>query len=220
MLAARWSPVHAGGQEEAVVRFDLPPQPLAVSLAAFGRITGHSVLVTSSLMAHREAAGLHGDYAPRDALDRLLVGTDLAARYISGNAFTLVPLHVDAPASPAAQENAPAGMDRREADVTQLAYAVVLQRAITRVLCIAQPDTFGRYRLAVQLWVDSEGLVSAARLLEGSGVRERDAAVVERLRSLDLETTPPSGLAQPLTILLTPRANPQRDCRPYRGNAG
>jgi hypothetical protein len=223
MLGARWSPVHAAPQEEAMVRFDLPAQPLAASLAVFGRITGHSVLVAGSLMADREAAAVHGDFAPQEALRRLLAGTRLAARYISANAFTLVPLQDDAaaPHAPEASEApTPEGAGRADTALAQAAFGAVLQRAITRVLCIAQPDAFGRYRLAVQLWIDPGGLVSAARLLEGSGVHERDAAVIERLRTLDLEAPVPAALAQPVTILLTPRANPQRDCRPYRGGAG
>jgi TonB family protein len=226
MLGARLSSAHAAHDaplEEAVMRFDLPAQPLALSLAVFGRVTGHSVLVAGGLTAGREAAPVQGDFAPRDALGRMLAGTDLVARYISPNAFTLVPLQQDEAARGATGTRAPGDAGRAEDEQAQAAngaYAAVLQRAITRVLCAAQPDAFGRYRLGVQLWIGPEGLVSAARLLEGSGVRERDAAVVERLRTLDLQAPPPAALAQPVTILLTPRANPQRDCRAMRLGAG
>ena len=40
-----------GGAE--LLRFDLPVQPLEMSLAVFGRVTGYSVLVASSLTAAR-----------------------------------------------------------------------------------------------------------------------------------------------------------------------
>jgi TonB family protein len=220
MLGARLSCAHAAAQEDAVARFDLPAQPLAGALAEFGRITGHSVLVAGSLTAAREAAAVQGEFTPRDALQRLLAGTGLLARYISANAFTLVPLHEAQAAPDSPDAHAPGLAGRPDDDLARSAYALVLQRAITRVLCIAQPDGFGRYRLGVQLWIDADGLVSAARLLEGSGVRERDAAVLARLRALDLEVPPPSALPQPVTILLTPRANPQRDCRAHRAGAG
>ncbi|RIX76273.1 TonB-dependent outer membrane receptor [Acidovorax cavernicola] len=213
MLAARLA---AAQNAAEVVRFDLPAQPLEASLAVFGRITGHSVLVASSLTRGREAAAVQGDFAPREALQRMLAGSGLAARYTGANAFTLVPVKTSAAdlqephttANTALAGNGPAS----------LAYAGLLQRAITRVLCIAQPDAFGRYRLALQLWIDPVGGVSDARLLEGSGVPSRDAAVLASLRGsgLGLEAPPPA-LAQPVTLLLTPRPDPARDCRPYLG---
>lgn len=206
-----------GGAEP--VRFDLPAQPLEMSLAVFGRITGYSVLVASSLTVGREAAAVQGDYAPRDALQRMLAGTGLAARYTAANAFTLVPV----PAEPAADEAAGARASKARAEAEaqrmQAGYAAVLQSSITRVLCTVQPDAFGRYRLGIQLWIDPAGLVSGARLLEGSGQGGRDATVLASLRKLEMDAPPPPGMAQPVTILLTPRADPARDCRPYRVRA-
>lgn len=215
MLAARLAAAQSAAE---VVRFDLPAQPLEASLAVFGRITGHSVLVASSLTSGREAAAVQGDFAPREALRRMLAGSGLAARYTGANAFTLVP--VQAPAADAREQehNTTANAALTGNGPASLAYAALLQRAITRVLCIAQPDAFGRYRLALQLWIDPAGGVADARLLEGSGVPSRDAAVLASLRGsgLDLEAPPPA-LAQPVTLLLTPRPDPARDCRPYLG---
>ncbi|WP_162248695.1 TonB family protein [Variovorax sp. Root473] len=215
MMGARLAAAQAASDGE-VVRFDLPAQPLEISLAVFGRITGHSVLVASSLTAGREAAAVRGDFAPREALHRMLAGSGLVARYTGTNAFTLVPV----PAEPSekgladgrATKGDPGAVDAMRA---QAGYAAVLQASITRVLCIAQPDAFGRYRLGLRLWIDPTGLVSEARLLEGSGLAQRDVAVLAILRSLEMDAPPPPGMAQPVTILLTPRADPARDCRPY-----
>ncbi|WPG41438.1 secretin and TonB N-terminal domain-containing protein [Variovorax sp. EBFNA2] len=194
------------------LHFDLPEQPLARSLAVFGYLTGHSVLVTSGLTDGREASPVQGDFAPRDALQRMLAGTGLVARYTGASAFTLVPVQATAVAQ---DERAPAGAPVAGSPRALQAYAAVLQGAVTRVLCIAQPDAFGRYRLAIQLWIDPAGAVTEARLLEGSGVPARDATVLASLRSLGLDTPPPAALPQPLTLLLTPRPDPARDCRPY-----
>ncbi|WP_422087259.1 TonB family protein [Variovorax sp.] len=214
--AAHAANTTAGDGGAELLRFDLPVQPLEISLAVFGRITGYSVLVTSSLTAGREAAAVQGDYAPRDALQHMLAGTGLAARYTATNAFTLVPV----PAESAAEEarNARASKAQAEAEGLriQAGYAAVLQSSITRVLCAVQPDTFGRYRLGIQLWIDPAGLVSGTRLLESSGQGTRDATVLASLRTLEMDAPPPPGMAQPVTILLTPRADPARDCRPYR----
>ena len=203
-----------GGAE--LLRFDLPVQPLEMSLAVFGRVTGYSVLVASSLTAGREAAAVQGDYAPRDALQQMLMGTGLAARYTATNAFTLVPLSAESAAEDAGSaRSAKAQAEAVEALRIQAGYAAVLQSSITRVLCTVQPDTFGRYRLGIQLWIDPAGLVSGTRLLEGSGQGARDATVLASLRALELDAPPPPGMAQPITILRTPRADPGRAGGPY-----
>lgn len=216
MMGARLAAAQAAA-EGAARRFDLPAQPLEISLSVFGRITGHSVLVASSLTAGREAAAVHGDFTPREALQRMLAGTGLAARYTGTDAFTLVPV----PEAPSAQSRSGGHAPRSEGAAAEAAraqagFAAELQASVTRVLCIAQPNAFGRYRLGIQLWIDPAGQVGEARVLEGSGLPQRDAAVLASLRALALDAPPPPGMAQPVTILLTPRADPGRDCRPYR----
>ncbi|MDN2713087.1 secretin and TonB N terminus short domain protein [Janthinobacterium sp. SUN118] len=201
----------AGAQ--ASVRFDLPAQPLDAALVAFGEITGYSVLVSSDLAAGRMAAPVRGDYTPVEALQRLLVGTQLGVRFSGSNAFTLLALPAAAPAAPPLPEAAPAGLALQ-------AYAAVLQRSLTRALCRLHPDAFGRYRLAFQLWLDERGKVRAVHVLEASGVAQRDRAVLQRLRSLLMDGAPPANLPQPLTILLTPRPDPDADCAPYLSLAG
>ena len=167
MCAAHAAAADDMASDAPALHFDLPAQPLARSLAVFGHLTGHSVLVTSRLTDGREASPVHGDFAPRDALQRMLVGTGLVARYTGASAFTLVP----APSATAVpDERAPVGAPTAGNAPALQAYAAVLQGAVTRVLCIAQPDAFGRYRLAVQLWIDPAGAVTEARLLEGSSV--------------------------------------------------
>lgn len=215
MMGARLAAAQAVAGND-VMRFDLPAQSLEVSLSVFGRVTGHSVLVASSLTAGREAAAVHGDFTPHEALQHMLAGTGLTARYTGSDAFTLVPV------SPAEGEPAGGGNAAKASGATSEAargearFAAALQASITRVLCIAQPDAFGRYRLGIQLWIDPVGDVSDARVLQGSGLAPRDAAVLASLRAMALDAPPPPGMAQPITILLTPRADPARDCRRYR----
>ncbi len=202
------------GAPAATLRFDLPAQPLDAALVAFGEATGYSVLVSSELAAGRMAASVRGEYTPAEALQRLLVGTQLGVRFSGSNAFTLLAL-ADAPAAPAAEPAAPVAVTP-----ALQAYAAVLQRSLTRALCRLHPDAFGRYRLAFQLWLDERGTVRAVHVLEPSGVPQRDNAVLQRLRSLLMDGAPPAGLPQPLTILLTPRPDPGADCAPYLRLAG
>ena len=204
----------ADAAAHATLRFDLPAQPLDVALVAFGEVTGYSVLVSSQLAAGRTASPVRGDYTPAEALQRLLAGTQLGARFSGSNAFTLLAL-ADAPMAPA-----PVPAEAGTAALALQGYAAILQRSLTRALCRLHPDAFGRYRLAFQLWLDERGKGRAVHVLESSGVAQRDRAVLQRLRSLLMDGAPPVGLPQPLTILLTPRPDPDADCAPYLRLAG
>lgn len=190
------------------MRFDLPAQSLEKSLAAFGRLTGHSVLVTSDLIADRQAAEVHDDLPPREALQRMLAGTQLEARYTSATAFTLVSVRQRLDTEAPVRNDKPV-VARRSVDTD---YAAVIQNSITRVMCEAQPETFGRFRIGIQLWVAASGRVSEARVLEASGIPERDAEVLEQMRNMTLDAPPPASMPQPVTILLTPRPDPMFDC--------
>ena len=143
----------------ATLRFDLPAQPLDTALVAFGEATGYSVLVSSQLAAGRVAASVRGDYTPAEALQRLLAGTQLGARFSGSKAFTLLAL-ADAPVAPA-----PVPAEAVPAAPPLQGYAAILQRSLTRALCRLHPDAFGRYRLAFQLWLDERGRVRAVHVL-------------------------------------------------------
>lgn len=222
MTFARPAPASRGAGADApaasaTLRFDFPAQPLDAALVAFGELTGYSVLVSSALAAGRMAAPVSGDYTPAEALQRLLAGTQLAVRFSGSNAFSLQPL------PPGQAASLPAPVDGTEAPAVASplqAYAGILQHSLTRALCRLHPDAFGRYRLAFQLWLDERGKVREVHVLETSGVAQRDRAVLQRLRNLLMDAAPPAGLPQPLTILLTPRPDPDADCAPFLKLAG
>jgi len=195
---------------EVPVVFALPAQPLAAALAAFSARTGYSVLVASELAANRRAAAVYGELAPREALQRLLAGSGLVARYSGGNAFTLVPGEKTGPAPDVAGQPA----------LAHAPFGAVLQVSLTRALCGAQPGSFGRYRVGLQLWIDEDGRVVEVRLLGSSGDEYRDAELVATLRGLVLDASPPPALTQPVTILLTPRPDPAGDCRRIGAETG
>ncbi|MBX9800089.1 MAG: TonB C-terminal domain-containing protein [Burkholderiaceae bacterium] len=195
----------------ALIRFDLPAQPLDTALVTFGGLTGYSVLVASNLAAGRQAAAVVGDFEPREALQKLLVDTGLVARYSGSNAFTLALANG---ASDASEPDADAASGKRIA-LAKSSYALVLQASLTRILCRAQPDAFGRYRAVFQLWINDDGAIRDVRLLESTGLTERDAVVQRALRQGAMDAAPPARLAQPISILLTPRPDPAADCQPY-----
>ncbi|MFZ4288168.1 STN domain-containing protein [Variovorax sp. HJSM1_2] len=210
----------AHAEVQALVYFELPEQTLDKALADFSRRTGHSVLVDSVMTRSRTTQALRGDFAPQDALRQLLMGTGLSARYTGRNAFTLEPesattnLAGSSAANDAETASGPqlprlGGMSEAAA----VDFAGALQAALTRAMCAAQPDTVGRYRAAVQLWIDGDGRVSKVRLLANTELGSRDAQLVALINGLRVGVAPPPALAQPLTILLTPRPDPAAVCR-------
>lgn len=200
------------------MHFDLPSLPLEKGLAHFGGLTGYSVLVDSALTQGRTAQAVQGLLSAPEALRQLLDGTGLHARYSGRNAFTLVPGPAAAELAAPAPSTAPALAGIAPSAAADFAGA--LQSAITRALCAAQPDAFGRYRAALQLWTGPEGRIRRARLLESSGVRARDAELVARLHGLAIGQASPPELAQPITVLLSPRADPAGACRGALASGG
>ena len=99
-------------------------------------------------------------------------------------------------------------------------FAGALQASIHVALCAAQPDTFGRYRAALQLWIGPEGRIRRVHLLESSGMKARDEELLARLRGLAVGRDVPPELAQPITVLLSPRNDPSGICRSLRGAGG
>ncbi|QHI97408.1 TonB family protein [Xylophilus rhododendri] len=204
----------AGNDDSAAPRlvFDLAAQPLGSALVAFGALSGYSVLVSSEVSAGRAASAVHGEFEAREALGRLLAGSGLRPRYAGPRAFTLIPddPQHEAPPFPPAPYDEPETAPR---SLRQSGFGATLQSAVTRALCAAQPDAFGRYRLGVQLWIDEQGLVQKVRLLESSGQAARDRAVVAALQKIALGPVQ-QAYPQPLTLLITPRPDPGAECRP------
>ncbi|MGQ3297468.1 TonB-dependent siderophore receptor [Reyranella sp.] len=68
--------------------FDIPPQPLAGALAAFGQQSGMQVSISAGLAQGVSSPGASGALTPAQALDRLLAGTGITYR-VTGNTAML-----------------------------------------------------------------------------------------------------------------------------------
>jgi len=186
------------------IAFDLPAQPLATAVQVYAQATGQSVFFDGQLTAGLESAALHGLFTPREALQRLLAGTRLAARHTDARTFTLVeaeappPVTATAPAAPAVP-----AMSSRDARV--------VQQALERTLCRWPHARPGTYRALVQLWVGPGGHVRRTRLLSSTGLAQRDAALEAAMNTLVLERPPEGEADQPLTVLLLPRTGDRPD---------
>lgn len=179
-------------------RFDIGPQPLSTAVKAFSDITGQSLLVDERLLAGKVSPGVRGQFTTEDALRRLLAGTGLRERYASDKAFTL-----ESFGNSGAQDlNENDGQGAVDDDSWEV-YGAMLQAALERELCRAPNAKPGTYRLALQIWIDEEGSVNRVRLLGSTGLQTRDATISSALEGVRVEP-PPTGLGQPVTLLLLP----------------
>lgn len=71
--------------------FDIPAQPLASALNAFGRQAGYQVTADAALVSGRTSQAVSGALAPTEALRRLLVGTGLTWRLSGDRTVVLSP---------------------------------------------------------------------------------------------------------------------------------
>lgn len=170
------------------IRFDLPAQALRQALNAYSHATGVTIMVDDALVQGMQSTPVQGEFLAGPALQRLLRGTGLQAHYANAGALTLV-------------RRRTATNDAAVAQGGQTAYAVDLQRAVRDRLCANKALQPGAYRAVVQLWMDREGTVRDVRLVRTTGDAPRDARLQAALRGVRTAAVP-SGIPQPLTILL------------------
>jgi hypothetical protein len=203
-----WNVAPCWAQSRASIRemqFDIPEQPLDAALEAYIQVTGLQVLYQSALVMSRSSTAVRGQFTSEKAIERLLAGTNLVARYTAEGAFTIGP-----PAS--AQDDAPIG--RKIVD-----YDLFLGRAQQRIvasLCRNAITRPGNYRAVLQFSIGPAGLVDGALLLGSTGDEARDRLVPNLLRGMAIGQAPPPAMPQPVTMLIAPRGAEFADeCQRY-----
>ncbi|TAI65544.1 TonB-dependent outer membrane receptor [Bradyrhizobium sp. Leo170] len=180
------------------ITFDIPAQPLAQALDAYSVVTGMAGLVEQQLAMVQRSAGVKGRLTADQALRILLAGTNLSIRYGSSSAFILAPIDRTVTSEPA---NGSAAVPT----AIRQAYFSDLQETLTQLFCRRPESQPGSYRLGLQLWIGSNGIVQASHLLNSTGDRGRDAAITDLLGSAML-AVPPAELPQPITVVLLPHS--------------
>lgn len=80
VIAVLMTPAHRAQQNStAKISFDLPSDAAERSLKQFSARSGLEVLFASESAANVRTNAIKGDYTPRDAINRMLAGTKLAA---------------------------------------------------------------------------------------------------------------------------------------------
>ena len=131
------------------IAFNIPAQPLARALAAFGEATGFEVIADGRQAYGRMSSPVAGEMSATEALRTLIVGTGLTVRaYAPGNARLVL-----APAPIAVPEFSPATSPHAS-------YFAAVQDMILQTICRADVGLLDGHRLAIMLWLAPSGAVT------------------------------------------------------------
>lgn len=178
--------------------FDISAQPLVRALNRFADVSGRSALFPGTLVADRHSSSVHGRYTAKAALQRLLEGSGLEVEEISSGklaALVLKPIPAQTPVEAVART-----------DVDSLGgYENLIQARVWDAICANRSTAIDSYRSLLRFSVDAAGRVQQPRLLSSSGDGQRDATLLDALKSVHLDRAPPSGMRQPVTLLIVPK---------------
>ncbi|PKU22596.1 STN domain-containing protein [Telmatospirillum siberiense] len=190
----------AGASEDEMGRravFQIPAQPLADALNAFGETTHIPMFVDSELIRGRRSSEVAGSFSSLDALREMLDGTGLTARSVDGKGFTLMSLLPSSGPDTVARRSIAREFER---------YSAAIQVALHEALCRHRETRPGTYRSLIRLWIGETGRVTRSDLLTTTGDSRRDVLLAGELQALAVGEPPPPGLRQPVTLLLQPSA--------------
>jgi hypothetical protein len=200
-----------GVKRDERLNFNIPSQPLTDALYAYTSATGVEALASGELLANLRSAEIQGTFTADEALQVLLAGTGLVARFVDSGSFTLAPIQTTPIGAPAIE--APSDVPR------YARYSTRVQDAVKRALCRQSETRPGYYRTAVQLWIAPSGAVARSILVGTTGDVDRDRALSDLFRTLSIGALPPADLPQPATLLILPRSQ-VADCASAGGAGG
>ncbi|HEY9274646.1 STN domain-containing protein [Achromobacter sp.] len=177
-----------------VYAFDWPSQPLHDALQQYSKLTGDSVLYDSGQTAGKTVPALTGSYTAREALARLLVGTELQARYTAPQALLLMP-RMNTPSAPSAP---------RVSHAARQQFYGLLQIRVLAALCARPALRTGDYRAALRVSIDHQHALSDVQV-HATGRPEMEPALREVLAGLPVGAPPP-GFGLPVVLVVSPEA--------------
>jgi TonB family protein len=210
----------AGGRASAEataspIAFNIEPQSLEAALDIFNSTSNVQVLYETSLTSGRHSAGVHGVLTPVAALNALLAGTGLAAWRTTNDSYSLV---VEREAGARSSDD----IGRPPAEIEKYDHFLGrVQASFLSALCRKSKTRPGQYTMTLRFSIGSSGDITQTSLLGSTGDPERDAEIIRAVEHLAVGEAPPSQLAQPITMLITPRSpNATGDCTAVDGRGG
>jgi hypothetical protein len=192
------SPVSAPAQTRAptaAVDLDIPSQPLADALLAYGTATGLQVFYDGALAVGHRSTTVKGRFTSMAGLQTLLQGTGYVPQAtVDSDTITIV---MTPQATPRSASPSAAQLRRYEP------YFALLQARISEVLCGGDEAGRDGEQLIFSLWLGASGVISQARVLGPDGAAARHNAVAAAVLGLKV-AEPPPGLPQPVTMVIFP----------------
>jgi hypothetical protein len=190
-------------QSGGEVHFDIPSQPLAVALQAYGKATGLDIFYDGALSIGRRSTALNGTYKPLLGLTVLLRDTGYVMRETDiANTISIV-------AAPSAVVG-----DKFE---RYQPYFAILQTRLSAALC-GDASGPGADEITLRFWLNSSGVISNAELLHSNGSEDWRRRIVAKMQGLWIGKSPPGGLPEPLTMVIySPSVADATSCLPSDG---
>jgi hypothetical protein len=204
--AEEQNPPPAGQGRADLVAINIPGEPLAAALDAFGTQADLQVLYESSLAQGRRSGAVVGSFTSDEALRRLLIGTGLIASYIDKKNVVLHPmvpilLESDAVSIPAGAHLALTTLRVEAMPAPDFsAYDGVIALDLQKALRRNAKTRNGSYNVSARIWIGSEGVVRRAELINSTGDRIRDDAIFSTLQALVVSRLPPANLPEPIAV--------------------
>lgn len=194
-------------RSETQLDFNIPTQPLARALVAYGARAGLEVFYDAVLAEGRRSAEVTGSLTPAAALQTLLRGTGYVARTTGPNSFTIV----RAPSEEAFVGAAPDAARRLYEP-----YFATIQTQISDVLCQGAGSALARNEILVQFWLTPSGVITQAEVVRDNGDLVGDQTLAAAMRGVAVGA-PPAGMPQPVNMVIFPPFSPPKGCRPANG---
>jgi Secretin and TonB N terminus short domain/TonB C terminal len=205
----------AGPQQigaDAPITFQIPAQPLATALQAYGQRAGVQVLYESDSAAGRQSVAVEGQFTRNQALELLLSGSNLEVHYTKSDAITIAPRNVggkdEPPADPLVKADLSIGELRVHAPSQSGGigplqdYSESVQLDIQSALRKNPKTRSGNYRAVLDLWIDSARVIQRTAMLQSTGEADRDTAVTAALQGLTTSRPPPANAPQPIRVVI------------------
>ncbi|MNJ94557.1 Ferric-pseudobactin receptor precursor [compost metagenome] len=197
---SRQSVVATRAPQAGSMQFDIPSLPLQAALDAFGEKTGFAGLYSAASIQGLNSAAVSGRYSADAALRLLLEGSGLEANFTAPDAFVLEPV-----------QHTAASIQRN------VAYDGLLQAGVREAFCSDPLIAALDYRIALRFHVDAKGRITQAVLLDSSGNKSRDHAILQALKKVDLGRGP-VDTSLPFFMLVLPQQLAASDCAGMAGH--
>jgi hypothetical protein len=194
-------------QPEAKVDFNIPAQPLAHALVAYGAATGLEVFYNAALAEWRHSSEVAGSLTPMVGLQTLLRGTGYVVRTTGPGAFTIEPMPREAALAASAADAA-----RRSYEP----YFATIQTQISNGLCRSAGTALERAEILLQLWLAPSGVIARAEVVGDDGNPADDQTLAVAMRGVAVGV-PPVGMPQPVNMVIFPPSKTSKGCPPVGG---